>query len=88
METGIPVQPASIFYTKLNGRAVTQADYPSIGWYGEALFFPHLMHFLKQESLEATLVFHAPVTPSQFASRKELALYCRGIIEEGIKGVG
>jgi 1-acyl-sn-glycerol-3-phosphate acyltransferase len=88
LETGIPVQPVSIFYTKFNGRAVTPADYPSIGWYGDALFFPHLVRFLKQESLDATLMFHAPVNPSQFASRKELALYCRDIIEKGIEGVG
>jgi 1-acyl-sn-glycerol-3-phosphate acyltransferase len=84
-ETSAPVQPVSVVYTRLNGRPVTNADLSVIGWYGDAYFFPHVLRYLRQKSVEATLVFHAPVSAGQFASRKALALYCRGVIEQGMK---
>lgn len=87
-ENGIPVQPVSISYTKFNGHKVTPADYPSIGWYGDAYFFPHVAHYLRQRGVEARIIFHPPVEPERFASRKELALYCRDVIAAGIQGAG
>src|SRR5262249_4766124 len=70
-ETAIAVQPISVVYTGLNGRPLDAASRPAIGWYGDMYFFPHLFQFLRQKSVDVDLVFHAPIEPGAFASRKE-----------------
>lgn len=76
-QADITVQPLSIIYTHLNGKRVNADALPVIGWYGDALFFPHVVQFLKQRSAAVTLHFHPAVHGKDFASRKELALYCQ-----------
>lgn len=76
----VTVQPVSIVYEKLNGKAVTYENRHMIGWYGDMDFFPHLMVFLQQRSVDITLVFHDAVNCSSFTSRKELARYCESVI--------
>ncbi len=76
----IMVQPVSVAYTALNGKPIDAAARPVVGWYDDMSFFPHVMRFLCQRSVDVTLVFHAPVSGHQFASRKELARHCQDII--------
>lgn len=76
------VQPLSVIYTHFNGKPLDAAALPIVGWYGDAFFFPHIAAFLKHKSADVVLVFHEAVTGSQFASRKELALYCHQQIEK------
>ncbi len=78
----VAVQPLSVVYTHFNGKPLDEAALPVVGWYGDAFFFPHIAAFLKHKSAHVTLVFHEAVTGSRFASRKELAQYCRQQIEK------
>lgn len=80
----VTVQPVSILYTALNGKPITASNRHKVGWYGEALFFPHLVVFLQQRNVDVTLVFHKAVKGKDFSSRKELAGYCRDIIEQDL----
>lgn len=81
---GVPVQPVSIVYTKLNGEPVTPANKHIVGWYGKAEFFPHLVTLLQQKSIDVTLVFHEPVESKKFTSRKELAQFCQGVVANSL----
>ncbi len=77
----LTVQPLSVIYTHLNGQALDLAALPVVGWYGDAYFFPHLVDFLKQKNSDVLLAFHKPVNGRDFASRKELAAYCKQQVE-------
>ena len=78
------VQPVSILYTGLNGKSLTPDNRHIVGWYGDAEFFPHLLTFLRQRSVDVTLVFHKAVQAESFASRKDLAKYCEEVIGRSI----
>jgi 1-acyl-sn-glycerol-3-phosphate acyltransferase len=84
LERGMAVQPVSVAYTRLNGKPIDAATRPVVGWYGDALFFPHVITFLKQKHVDAEIVYHPPVRANDFASRKELALYCHDVIEKAL----
>jgi len=81
---GLTVQPVSVVYTRLNDESITSENRHIVGWYGDMEFFPHLMTFLRQKSLEVTLVFHDAVNSKDFTSRKELASYCQDVIGKGL----
>jgi 1-acyl-sn-glycerol-3-phosphate acyltransferase len=83
----IEVQPLSVVYTRLNGKPIQAEDLATVGWYGDSYFFPHVAHYMRQKGVDATLVFHAPVRASDFASRKALATHCRNVIEQGMRSV-
>jgi 1-acyl-sn-glycerol-3-phosphate acyltransferase len=84
----LTVQPVGIVYTRLNGAPMTPDVRPVVGWYGDAEFFPHLLNFLRQRSVDVTLVFHTPVQGKDFASRKELAKYCEEVIGKDLSQSG
>lgn len=66
------VQPVSVVYMSPKGQ-----DRRFYGWWGDMDFAPHLLKLLaapRQGRVEVT--FHEPVAVSDFAGRKELALYC------------
>ena len=84
-DQGVEVQPVSLVYTALSGNPITDKNRLRVGWYGDAEFFPHVMNFLRERSVEVTVIFHASVQPQDFASRKELALYCHDVIEKPLQ---
>jgi 1-acyl-sn-glycerol-3-phosphate acyltransferase len=86
-QTGIEVQPLSVYYTQIDGRPITEADLPVVGWYGDSYFFPHMAQYLRHKGVDAVLVYHTPVRASDFASRKELARHCQSVIEQGMPKV-
>jgi 1-acyl-sn-glycerol-3-phosphate acyltransferase len=86
-EAGLYVQPISVVYTHLNSRPMDAAARPLVYWYGDMYFFPHMVKFLQQRSLDVTLLFHSPIAPKSFDSRKALAAHCREVVENGIREV-
>lgn len=80
----VMVQPISIIYTALSGKPLDAQTRPLVGWYGDASFFPHAIRFLRERSVDATLVFHSPVSSTTIASRKDMANYCHNIIEKSL----
>ena len=78
------VQPVSIAYTKLDGIPMGRAIRPFYAWYGDMAMFPHLWRVLGLGLATVEVQFHEPVSMAAFASRKELADYCRRYISAGI----
>ncbi len=77
------VQPLSIVYDRLGWLPTGKAARPMFAWYGGMDFAPHFWRFAQQRGLRATVVFHAPLDPAQFSSRKALAQATWTIIAEG-----
>ncbi len=78
------VQPVSIAYTKLDGIPMGRAMRPFFAWYGDVAMFPHLWRVLGLGIATVEVEFHPPITMAAFASRKELADYCRRHIAAGV----
>jgi 1-acyl-sn-glycerol-3-phosphate acyltransferase len=73
----LPVQAASIIYTHINNLPLDETQRPRIAWIGDFTLLPHLWDFLKLGVIRVKVTFHPPVTIAQFASRKDLASFCR-----------
>lgn len=74
------VQPVTLRYF-----APDNEDSRFYGWWGDMDFAPHLVQTLaarRQGRVE--VVYHDPVKVSEFASRKELAVYCETKVREGL----
>ena len=80
----IAVQPVAIAYTGLDGAPLTDGNRLDVAWTGDALFFPHIWHFLARRSVEVTVTPLAPVTMRGFADRKALAAYCESRIAQAL----
>jgi 1-acyl-sn-glycerol-3-phosphate acyltransferase len=83
----VAVQPVSVVYTRLSGKPIDAGTRPLVGWYGDAEFFPHMLRFLREPSVEITLVFHALVNSEALGSRKAIAGYCHDVIETSFADV-
>lgn len=77
------VQPVSIAYTHLDGFPLGRRQRHRLTWYGKMSLPSHLWNVFGQGYARVVLQFHAPVRPGDFASRKELALYCQARVAEG-----
>jgi 1-acyl-sn-glycerol-3-phosphate acyltransferase len=76
------VQPVSIVYDRLGWLPAGKAVRPMFAWYGGMDLGPHVWRLAQQRGLRATVVFHPPLDPAAFASRKALAQACWTIIAE------
>ena len=77
------VQPLSIVYDRLGWLPTGKTARPMFAWYGGMDLAPHFWRFAQQRGLRATVVFHAPLDPAQFSSRKALAQAAWTMIAEG-----
>lgn len=78
------VQPVSIAFTYLNNMPVGRRATSLYAWVGDEDLLPHLWRYLAAGPGKVVVEFHPPVTIEQFASRKELANYCRNVTRQGI----
>jgi len=58
---------------------------PFFAWYGDMELAPHLWTALGLGRLTAVVTFHPSVHARDFASRKELAEYCRRMVASGLE---
>ncbi len=77
------VQPVSIVYDRLGWLPAGKAARPIFSWYGGMDLAPHFWRLAQQRGLRATVVFHAPLDPTQFPSRKALAQAAWMVIAKG-----
>ncbi len=84
-EQGLPVQPVTVIYTQPNGEPLSPQAMRKVAWIGEDEFGPHLMDFLAQPAILATVICHAPTGIEQFEDRKALAAHCQQRVELGLK---
>lgn len=81
----LQVQPVSIAYTHLDGLPLGRSLRPYCAWYGGMTLLPHLWTLLGLGTVTASIIFHAPVEGTAFASRKALADYCFTVISAGVQ---
>jgi len=86
MEGKVPiiVQPVSLAYTRLHGLPLGRHLRPLFAWYGDMSLVPHLWEAFGAGPLDVQIQFHPLVSMRSFASRKELARHCEGVIAESM----
>jgi 1-acyl-sn-glycerol-3-phosphate acyltransferase len=77
------VQPVSIVYDRLGWLPTGKAARPIFSWYGGMDLAPHFWRLAQQRGLRATVVFHAPLDPAAFPSRKALAQAAWNVVADG-----
>ena len=82
-QRSVPVQPISIAYTRLDGFPLGRLMRPLYAWYGDMDFAPHFWQLLGLGRFKVEIIVHDAVTLEGFASRKELACYCKRTITDG-----
>ncbi len=78
------VQPVTVAYTGLHGLPIGRRQRAVFAWYGDMDLMPHLWQFLRLGASEVQVIFHSPVQADDFATRKELAGYCHGVVAESL----
>ncbi|MBC6444269.1 MAG: 1-acyl-sn-glycerol-3-phosphate acyltransferase [Alphaproteobacteria bacterium GM202ARS2] len=79
------VQPISIAYYGIDGNPMGRVWRPFYAWYSDMAFMPHLMTMLGLGRCNIRVIFHEPVRPDAFPSRKQLATYCQGVCDVGLR---
>lgn len=80
---GARVQPVTIAYVSVGGRAPLADEGDRIAWVGEIGFGAHLAGWLGLPPVAARLTFHPSLDPEAFADRKALADEARAKILAG-----
>lgn len=79
------VQPISILFDRLEGLPVGRSRRASIfSWFGDMEFAPHVWKLLQWKHMRVTVMFHKPIDPKDFESRKDISVAAREIILHGI----
>jgi lyso-ornithine lipid O-acyltransferase len=67
------IQPVSIVYDRLGGLPIGRASRPVFAWYGDMDLASHFWRLAQHRGLRVSILLHAPLDPSRFASRKALS---------------
>ena len=67
------IQPISVVYDRLGGLPTGRASRPVFAWYGDMDLASHFWRFAQCKGLRVTVLLHAPIDPTRFASRKALS---------------
>ncbi|MBE1236798.1 1-acyl-sn-glycerol-3-phosphate acyltransferase [Phaeovibrio sulfidiphilus] len=78
------VQPVTLAYTRVDGLPMGRCLRPLFAWYGDMDLAPHAWTVLGFGRLGVDVIFHPPVRPADFASRKALSGYCQAQISGGL----
>lgn len=66
------VQPVSLVYDRIAGLPAGRANRSVFAWVGDQDLASHFSRLVQERGLRATVLFHAPLDPTLFSSRKEL----------------
>ncbi|HEY2132687.1 MAG TPA: lysophospholipid acyltransferase family protein [Acetobacteraceae bacterium] len=67
------MQPVSVVYDRLGWLPTGRASRPVFAWYGDMELGTHFWRFAQHSGLRVTILLHAPLDPSRFASRKAMS---------------
>ncbi|QCE33883.1 1-acyl-sn-glycerol-3-phosphate acyltransferase [Acetobacteraceae bacterium] len=82
------IQPISIVYDQLEGLPIGRNRRTGVfSWFGDMDFAPHLWEIAQWKSLRATILFHPPLDPNEFASRKAMSVAAHEIIRHGAEAL-
>jgi 1-acyl-sn-glycerol-3-phosphate acyltransferase len=67
------IQPVSVVYDRLGGLPVGRSSRSVFAWYGDMDLAPHVWQLAQWRGKRVTLLFHTPLDPADFPSRKALS---------------
>jgi lyso-ornithine lipid O-acyltransferase len=79
---GILVQPMSICYTGLNGIPMGRQHRPTVAWYGDLDFVPHIKALLRRGAIDAVVSYGEPIGADGTSDRKAMAKSLEGVVRE------
>jgi 1-acyl-sn-glycerol-3-phosphate acyltransferase len=79
-EDGILIQPMSICYTGLNGIPMGRQHRPTIAWYGDLDFMPHIKALMDCGVVDAVVTYGEPIAADGTADRKVMAKTLEGAV--------
>ncbi|QCE32132.1 1-acyl-sn-glycerol-3-phosphate acyltransferase [Acetobacteraceae bacterium] len=82
------IQPVSVVYDQLEGLPIGRSRRAGVfSWFGDMDFVPHLWKIAQWRSLRATVLFHPPLDPNEFPSRKAMSATAHEIIRHGAEAL-
>lgn len=83
---GILLQPISMAYISHKGKKLTDEERSVFAFYlDEQTLLNHLFPAIKAMPVRIEIIIHQPIDISKFKDRKELALHCQNIVDNGFK---
>jgi lyso-ornithine lipid O-acyltransferase len=79
---GILIQPMSICYTGLNGIPMGRQHRPTVAWYGDLDFMPHIKALIERGAIDAVVSYGDPVGADGTADRKAMAKSLEGAVRQ------
>ena len=81
-ESGILIQPMSICYTGLNGIPMGRQHRPTVAWYGDLDFVPHINEFIARGAIDAVVTYGEPVAADGTVDRKAMTRSLEGAVRK------
>jgi 1-acyl-sn-glycerol-3-phosphate acyltransferase len=69
---GILIQPMSVCYTGLNGIPMGRQHRPTVAWYGDLDFMPHIREFIARGAVDAVVSYGEPIVADGTTDRKAM----------------
>ena len=79
-ESGILIQPMSICYTGLNGIPMGRQHRPTVAWYGDLDFMPHIKALMARGAVDAVISYGEPMAADGTADRKAMTRSLEGAV--------
>ena len=79
-ESGILIQPMSICYTGLNGIPMGRLHRPTVAWYGDLDFMPHIKALMARGAVDAVISYGEPIAADGTADRKAMTRSLEGAV--------
>jgi 1-acyl-sn-glycerol-3-phosphate acyltransferase len=77
------IQPVSVVYDRLANLPVSHSSRSVFAWYGDMELAPHVWRIAQWRGKRVTLLFHTPLDPAAYASRKALSQAAWQIVADG-----
>jgi 1-acyl-sn-glycerol-3-phosphate acyltransferase len=77
------IQPVSVVFDRLAGLPVGKATRPVFAWYGDMSLAPHAWQVAQWRGKRVTILFHTPIDPAAYASRKALSQAVWQVVADG-----
>ncbi len=81
-ESGILIQPMSICYTGLNGIPMGRQHRPTVAWYGDLDFMPHIKTLMQSGAVDAVISYGEPMAADGTSDRKAMTRSLEGAVRE------
>ena len=77
------IQPVSVVYDRLAGLPVSRSSRSVFAWFGDMELAPHVWRVAQWRGKRVTLLFHTPLDPADYPSRKALSQATWQVVADG-----